>query len=193
MEQYSQTSEYAQVTTSIRRAKTVLCLAIFLALAAQVSAFIAVNFLGVQTDAPVWSQVLHWALPATKFIALVCSALLAMTMLFGVQMFILGRRPGLAAMLGAFYWSLALLTALAPWQQLGSFATGATFNVAQLDQWLKEEDSTLLDKVLLYARFIAYPALAMVVTVTIHFKVMLAGRPTAAYPVQTIINERLIQ
>lgn len=113
-----------------------------------------------------WSIALDWLLPATKFAAMAAAVLLVFTVALTLNLSIAGRRPGLADAVSAFFWSILLLAVLVPWQQVqaGSFASGALFNVTELQRW-RAEAAEPVDRTLYYARFLAFPALAGVLAV----------------------------
>ncbi len=116
-----------------------------------------------------WSELLHWLMPATRFLALVSAILLTLALLMCVKLSLLDRLGGVAGFVSAFYWSLILLVVLVPWQQLlgGTFATGALSNFGEMIAQVKKtrpdwgaDGGDTLSIVLHYARFLAYPALA---------------------------------
>jgi hypothetical protein len=118
-----------------------------------------------------WSELLHWLMPATRFLALVTAILLCLTLLMCVKLSLLDRLGGVAGFISAFYWSLILLVVLVPWQQLlgGAFATGALSNYGEMIAQVKKtrpdwgaDGGDTLGTVLHFARFLAYPALAVV-------------------------------
>lgn len=127
-----------------------------------------------------WQEIFRWALPTTKFMGLAASILLALTMLFGVMVALVCKRPGVAPLISAFYWALMLMTVLIPWQQVygGDFASGALFNLTEMRQWTAQA-STTMDQVVLYARFLAYPALALVLAFIVNAKFIRASRAMA--------------
>lgn len=132
--------------------------------------------------AELWYESLHWVLPTTKFIALVSSLLLVLTVMFSVKLSLVGRVGGPAGFISAFYWSLLLFVALIPWQQmLGSaVACGATFNLDQLIQlkpaWQIEE-APLRACIYYFARFLAYPAVALLISLVVAAKFARGYRP----------------
>ncbi len=119
-------------------------------------------------------QVMFWTLSVSKFLAILLAGLLMLTLMFSVKLGLLGQLGAPAGFMAAFYWSLVLVAMLVPWQQLtrADLACGATFNLAQFlriarqgqTNWGAPEAGPLLQQVFFYARFIVYPALALVVT-----------------------------
>lgn len=184
---------------SVRLAKNVFWCLIFLAVGAQLAAFVLVRFAGVIDDsksmraaraavatrpaeakpaekkpaetasasAEVWRQTLGWVLPAGKFAGLVSSVLLALTLMFAVKLALHGQTGGVAGLISAFFWSLLLWAVLVPWQQVlpqATFACGSLSNLGELmDATAKATaaDAQWLSQTLYYARFAAYPGVAL--------------------------------
>lgn len=127
-----------------------------------------------------------WALAGTKFFGVVLALLLVLTVMFSVKLSLLGRIGAPSGFLGAFYWSLILLAVMTPWQAIinSTIACGATFNLDQLER-LREtiqagadgEKPGWLAVVFFYARFIAYPALAMLIALVVAAKFGRGFRP----------------
>lgn len=123
-----------------------------------------------------WRIALGWALPVTKFTALVSAMLLSLTLLFAVNLSLIGRLGGGAGLISAFFWSLLLLAIVVPWQQVlrGSvLACGALFNLAELlvarTRWSRPE-ATWQDTAFYYGRFVAYPGAALLGWLVVHLK-----------------------
>lgn len=115
-----------------------------------------------------------WLLPATKFTALVASMLLVLTLMFSAMLSLVGRLGGTAGFIRAFFLSLILMAMLVPWHQMpwqqnlkAPFACGALCNLTQLEHARRILQDDTLSQVLHYARFIAYPALALLVLVIV--------------------------
>ncbi|MCK4602004.1 MAG: hypothetical protein KAU28_06035, partial [Phycisphaerae bacterium] len=124
-------------------------------------------------------DVLSWLLPATKFLGVVTAMLLALTLLVAMKVSLVGRLGGVAGFVSAFFWSLILLAFVMPWQQIlsASFARGVLYNLGQLvkeAQVVKVEwgatDVPWWDEPIYYARFIAYPAVAILVWLAVQVK-----------------------
>ena len=124
-------------------------------------------------------RALRWVLRGTKFLGLVASMLLVLTLMFAVMLSLLGRLGGTAGLMGAFFWSLILLAIVTPWQQVirGTFACGALYNLDELVRaagkvkcsWGVKEAGAL-DWTLFYARFIAYPLVTVLVWLRVQAK-----------------------
>ncbi len=202
----SELSQYAEAFVSVRAAKNIFWWLIAAAIVVQLTCFILVNFVGVldanYTPAPaasatqpvtaesedhgdavqastIWTGVMHWLLPATKFMALVMSVLLVLTLMFAVKLSLLGRLGGVVWMMSAMFWSMILLAIMTPWQQMfgGAVACGATYNLGELIDFTKQIKSSwgadqvsAISQVVYYARFVAYPIVALAVWLAVQFK-----------------------
>jgi hypothetical protein len=139
--------------------------------------------------AELWHQVLHWVLPGTKFLAVAAGALLALTLLVGTMLALTGRTGGVAGLTSALFWSLVLLAALIPWQQVlgGPFVSGAMHNFGELRDRTAEvtwgaQGVGPATRVLYYARFVAYPLLAVVLALVVQAKFARGYRRTVPAP-----------
>jgi len=195
--------EYAEAFRSTRAAKSVFWWLVGLSILIQLLSFAAVQFFGVidraseiagstaqPTTAPsswlaglmdpnAWYYALQWALPATRFCAMVSAILLAISILLAVKLSLLGRLGGVAGMTSAFFWSLILLAILTPWQRVlgGQLVCGAMFNLGELIEAARKvktawgaTDVSLLDTTIYYARFLAYPIVALLVWLIVQAK-----------------------
>ena len=184
--------EYAEAFRSIRCAKNLFWFLLGLSILIQLISFIAIDFFGVIDgsaqiaavatttapseggigDADVWYYSLQWILPGTKFIAVVSAGLLALTLMLGVKISLLGRLGGVAGLISAMFWSLILLAIVVPWQQIvhGQIASGALYNLGDLVAKAKTvkaswgaEDTSLAELAFYYGRFMALPIIALLV------------------------------
>ena len=198
MEQLNETyGDYAQAFGSVRCAKKILWVLIALMIVVQLASFVLVEFVGVLdplhkaatatattnpagTDqANMWQDVLGWVMPASKFLAFVLAILLSLTLLLGVQISLAGGLGGAAGLVGAFFWSLVLLAALTPWQQLfpSSIVCGATYNLGDLVNFAKTAKADwaghsvgTFDVIAYYLRFIGYPVVAVLLWLVVGLK-----------------------
>jgi len=130
-------------------------------------------------QAEFWSQILFWALPATKFLAFVSALLLTAVLLLAVLTSLVGRLGGVAGLTGAMLWSLVLLAMVTPWQQAlrTTFACGALYNMGDLIQAVRgirpdwgAANVKMLDQVLFHARFLGYPVLTLLVWLVVQVR-----------------------
>ncbi len=152
-----------------------------------------------------YEETLRWALPACRFFAVVAVLLAVLTFMFAVKLAIIGRLGGIANYMSAFLWSLILLAMVMPWQQVlgSSFASGVLFNLGELTSYVEKIKSSWgastpgpLEVALYYARFIAYPVIALLVWLVVMvkfaaayragFSAMQAAMPAAAPPTDVV-------
>lgn len=185
--------QFCDALQYLGRMRNWLVLLLLLCLLAQIAAFILVDFAGVlgtgddfavsDGDAEIWRTTLIFSLAATKFLGLVGGLLLMLTIMFSVKVSLVGRVGATSGFLGAFFWSLVLLAVLMPWQQIlnSSVASGATFNLEQFGRraalvrgkfGASDDLATVPRQIVYYARFLAYPVVAilMVLLVSLKFK-----------------------
>lgn len=134
---------------------------------------------GGNEAAELWYVTLTWLLPGSKFVLVVATSILVVILMFATLLAINARASGVAGIVSAALWSLLLLAIITPWQQVlnTTVACGATFNFGELiarsqaiiQRWGASGPS-LLEQILYYARFLAYPALALLVWLVILLK-----------------------
>jgi hypothetical protein len=120
-----------------------------------------------------WYYMLYWLLPATKFLAFVLALLLVMTLMLATKLSLLGRLGGIVGFVSAFFWSLLLLALVTPWQQVlaDSVAAGATFNLGEILRAAQRVDrDSIIAQIVYYARFMAFPLLALGVWLVVHLR-----------------------
>ena len=187
---------------TVRAAKCWLVGIVILALLVQLAGFVLVDCVRIVEPASliaiqgtsaaandrdaVIAETIKWGLAASKFVALVTASLLCLTVLFSVKLSLLGRIGGPAGFLGAFYWSLLLLMALVPWQDVlhSAIACGATFNLGQLTDMASSarstwdaKDPSVVKQAFYYARFVGYPVLAILMTLVVMIRFSRGYRP----------------
>ena len=123
-----------------------------------------------------WGLLLGWALPVSKFVALASAILLSLAMLLATNVSLVGRSPGVAGYVSAFFWSLLLCLFLLPWQQAlpeSSILCGATYNFGELSSQtrLVTSGSAAWGKHLhYYSRFVAYPVFVVLLWLMVQVK-----------------------
>ncbi len=146
-----------------------------------------------------WDTFFEWTLPAMKFVAMASGLLAIVTLTFAVMLSVVGRLGGIAAFMSAFFWSLILVAMITPWQQLlhGSFASGALYNLGYLKEqaslvkgsWGAKEVE-LLDWIFYYARFIAYPVIALLIWLAVMLKFASGHKASSMAPAGLIPTQR---
>ena len=117
---------------------------------------------------------MEFGLPASRFAALPLCLLLVLMVMFAVKLSLVERIGGVGGFMGAFNWSLILLMMLIPWRPIldSSLSCGALFNFTELiraDSALGDTPSQT-DQVFFYARFIAYPCVALFTCLVVQAK-----------------------
>jgi len=218
-------SGYVAAFRSVKAAKNIFMALLALAILVQLGSFVLVQFVGVIDDiqakpvpapqtqpasapagctrllgsATFWQELLHWTMPAMKFVAMTAGLLAVLTLMFAVKLALLGRLGGIGGFMSAFFWSIILLVMVTPWQQIlrGEFASGALCNLGELIRWAKNirttwgaEQPSLLDQILYYGRFIAYPVTALLVWLAVQIKFSGGYKDSILSPVGTIPEQR---
>ena len=194
-----QRPEYAIAFRSIRAAKNLAAFLIILCLLAQIGSTVAVHFArfldepgtvaasqpptppaAVKTADSEYDVVemtrvgMEFGLPGTRFGAMVLCLLLVLMVMFAVKLSLVERIGGVAGFISAFNWSLILLMMLIPWKPIlgSSFSCGALFTYSELinaDAALGDAP-TQIEQGLFYARFLAYPCLALLTCLVVQVK-----------------------
>jgi len=130
---------------------------------------------------PAWqrkmSQWFHvnadWVLRGTLFAILAGGTLYVLLMLMGLKIVLMGRVPESNGWTSAMLWSLLLLVLLIPWQMIlvgeaGHFGIpGIPFLEKELSDafvpFVTEEKDSGSPGILLYARFLGYPAVGLLI------------------------------
>lgn len=133
--------------------------------------------------AQLWYEQLIWIMPATKFLALAASVLLTVAVLLALQLSIVGRTGGAGPLASGFMWSLVLLMLLFPWSQIlpGTPLAGALYSLDDLIAATKTlqqptHQPTWTVALPYYARFVFYPAFALLVWMLVQSKFSLGYR-----------------
>jgi hypothetical protein len=119
--------------------------------------------------------VMSEAMPIAKVAAPLACAVLTAVLGLAVLASLSERTGGSAGFVGAFLWSLILLAMLAPWQHIlkdlglyGALYDDGLTAIKRAKALLVTSD--VADKILYYARFIAYPVIALLVWVLVQWK-----------------------
>lgn len=129
-----------------------------------------------ESGADAWGLLLNWALPVSKFVALASAIMLSLALLLAANVSLVGRSPGVAGYVSAFFWSVLLCLFLLPWQQAlpeSSILCGATYNFGELSSQtrLVTGGSAAWGKHLYYySRFVAYPVFVVLLWLMVQVK-----------------------
>ena len=152
-----------------------------------------------------WEKVLRWGTTASQFLAFVSAILAVLGFMFAVKLAIVGRLGGIAGFMSAFLWSLVLLVIVTPWQHIltAMYVSGGEYNIFgatySLQDIIRAKTTRVLwdasgvplsDLIVYYARFLAYPGVALLVWLVVMVKFARGYKTNAMTPVGTIRNER---
>jgi hypothetical protein len=120
------------------------------------------------------NTVMTYGLPGLRFAALPLCLLLVLMVMFAVKLSLVERVGGVEGFMSAFNWSLILLMMLIPWRPIlgSSMSCGALFTFGELTSANAAlgDASSQADKAIFYARFIAYPCVALFTCIIVQAK-----------------------
>ncbi len=144
-------------------------------------------------------EVLIPGLEATKFFTFILCLLAVLTLMFAAKLSLVGSLGGMGGFMSAFFWSLILLAVLTPWESIvgGAFVPGATYTFSSMKdamtsirpQW-GAGSVEMFDTIVFYGRFIAYPAVALLIWLIVMLKFAKGYKTSVLAPVGTIPTER---
>lgn len=187
-------ADYADAIMIARRAKNTLFLLLLLILLAQMTLF----FLGRQnvvkldrapaaapsveaatsqpSSAPVVPServlaVLEYVTGVSAYLGVVLTLVLAVVLLLIVKIMLVGRLIGVARLTSAFIWTVVLFALLFPWQ---AFWADYEFKLPGVlytwNELVQRVNAPAKSEVLFWARFVAFPALALIILLSIQIK-----------------------
>jgi hypothetical protein len=192
-------ADYADAIMTARRAKNTLFLLLLLILLAQLALFFlgrndVVNIEGngtVATGVAVSSaatqpttadsstvrfrtrDVLEYLVGVTAFLGIALTLVLAVVLLLIVKIMLVGRLIGVSRLTSAFIWTVVLATLLFPWQAFWADydfkLPGALYTWNELVARVKQQPQRDA-AVLFWARFVAFPVLALIILLAIQIK-----------------------
>jgi hypothetical protein len=185
-------ADYADAMATARRAKNGLVLLLLLFLLVQLALFFLIRFDVLKLDSTVattmpanisvsWPDVLEYVLGMTTFLGVTLTIVLGFVLLLIANIMLVGRLIGVGRVTGAYIWCLVLLVLLFPWQSFlnnaGLTPDVATFKIpgvlytwAELSQNVHFSNADLRIAILKWARFVAFPVLAILILLTIQVK-----------------------
>lgn len=191
-------ADYADAIMTARRAKNTLFLLLLLILITQVALFFlgrhdVVDLTGDGTStatatidlptttqpttmtvaSPRWRAVLEYLVGVTAFLGIALTIVLAIVLLLIVKIMLVGRLIGVSRLTSAFIWTVVLAALLFPWQAFWSDydfkIPGALYTWNELVHRVKLQPQRD-DAVLFWARFVAFPVLAVIILLAIQVK-----------------------
>lgn len=94
------------------------------------------------------------------------ATLYCLTILFSLNISLIGRLGGINHICRAFFLSLVMLVLLVPWQKFSGFTVvGATYTPSELVKWCAAETSSIFGSVAYYLRFTGYWLLVLLLLI----------------------------
>jgi hypothetical protein len=183
-------ADYADAMYTARRTKNLLVLLVFVMLLIQLGLFFVARYTDyiVATNTattrpiPVWVDWLQYLVGASAFLGVVLTIVLSFVLLLIVNIMLVGRLIGVARCTSAYVWCLVLLVLLFPWQAFLSNATftdpsfkipGVLYTWDELTRLAKfgiAKPAETPELVLRWARFVAFPVVAIIITLLIQVR-----------------------
>jgi hypothetical protein len=185
-------ADYADAMATARRAKNGLVLLLLLFLLIQLALFFLIRFDVLKLDSTVATtmpanmsvnlpDLLEYVLGVTTFLGVTLTIVLGFVLLLIANIMLVGRLIGVGRVTSAYIWCLVLLVLLFPWQSFlnsaGLTPDVASFKIpgvlctwAELSQNAHFSNADLRIAILKWARFVAFPALAVLILLAIQVK-----------------------
>ena len=179
-------ADYADAMHTARRSKNLLVLLIFVALLFQLGLFFAARYTDYILASPAttqpiprWVDLIQYLVGASAFLGVVLAIVLSFVLLLIVNIMLVGRLIGVARTTSAYMWCLLLLVLLFPWQAFLSNATftdpnfkipGVLYTWDELLQFAKFHSEMSAPAALHWARFVVWPAIAIIIVLMIQVK-----------------------
>jgi hypothetical protein len=190
-------ADYADAIMTARRAKNTLFLLLLLILLTQLALFFlgrndvlryspteaAANVETSATSQPTttapvdkrWIAKLEYLVNLSAYLGIVLTIVLAVVLLLIVKIMLVGRLIGVSRLTSAFIWTVVLAVLLFPWQAFWPDSyefkiPGALYTWDELVHRVKYRTAISDDTVLFWARFVAFPALALIILLAIQVK-----------------------
>lgn len=206
-EMCSPSGEYAQAMRTVNVAKWLLLIVVLLSLLAAVKAVCIVSFTHL-LDSPAsatstmpatapaepsgpdrsatWRYWLGVSLGIARVVGPLACLMLLATLALACGLSLLNRSGGTAKFVSSFFWSLLLLVMLTPWQSVFGeiHAAGAIPSLAEIRNcfaYIKPgQNAAWFDVGTYYARFLAYPVVALLVWLAVTCKFSCGYKAMAA-------------
>ena len=121
-----------------------------------------------------WQSLLEYLVGVTAFLGIALTVVLGIVLLLIVKIMLVGRLIGVARLTSAFIWTCVLAALLFPWQAFWADydfkVPGALYTWNELVARVNEQSERNDRTVLFWARFVAFPALALLILLVIQVK-----------------------
>jgi hypothetical protein len=170
-------ADYADALITTRKARNWLILIIGVTLLFQLGLFFAARYkIGIDGSSAKL-DFLKYAVGLTDFLGVAAPIVLAMVLLLMAQVMLVGRLLGVSKVVWAFVGCIVLITLLFPWQAFLMNQTftstefkipGVLYTWSELVQRARVHPQGPMLALLYWARFVGWPAVALVLVVMIH-------------------------
>jgi hypothetical protein len=189
-------ADYADALLTARRAKNLLVLLVVLMLLIQLAVFFIVKYTGIvyptsasaaPTTAPAseqtWHSIAQYAVGISVFVGVAGTILTALVLYLITQIMVVGRLIGVSRVISALIWTFVVLMLIFPWQAF------LRDQALQSREWIfpgvlyswnellalvtigtRGRDTGLDKQILHWARFVAWPAIAIMLLLAIQVK-----------------------
>jgi magnesium-transporting ATPase (P-type) len=173
----SSIADYADALITTRRARNGLFLILLLMLLFQLGLFFAARYKIPVDGSSARLDFLKYAVGLTDFLAVAAPIVLALVLLLMAQVMLVGRLLGVSRVIWAFVACIVLITLLFPWQAFLMNQTftstefkipGVLYTWSELVQRARVHPQGPMRALLYWARFVGWPAVALVLVVMIH-------------------------
>lgn len=189
-------ADYADALLTARRAKNLLVLIVLLMLLIQLAVFFLAKYTGwvyplTSSPAPATSpstsaranDIMHYLIGGSDFIGVAGTILIGLVLYLIVQIMVVGRLIGVSRVISALVWTFVVLILVFPWQAFlrdSAFTSrewvfpGALYTWEELINRVtigtrgQQEEINIL--VLHWARFVAWPLIAVILLLSIQIK-----------------------
>lgn len=190
-------ADYADALLTARRAKNLLVLLVLLMLLIQAAVFFTVKYTGVvypltttssnpataPATAPAWQDVVRYAVGFSDFIGVAGTILLGLVLYLIVQIMVVGRLIGVSRVISALICTFVVLVLVFPWQAFlrdTAFTSREWMFPGVLYTWdelinrvtigTRGQNQDLKILILHWARFVAWPLVAIILLLSIQVK-----------------------
>jgi len=193
-------ADYADALLTARRAKNLLVLVVLLMLLIQLAVFFVVKYTGLvypmtSTAAPAtspsmesntqqfWHSVAQYGIGASEFVGVAGTILVALVLYLITQIMVVGRLIGVSRVISALVWTFVVLLLIFPWQAFLRDQTlhsrewifpGVLYSweelLSRVTMGTRGDDAPISKLVLHWARFVAWPLLAIIMLLSIQVK-----------------------
>jgi hypothetical protein len=170
-------ADYADALVTTRKARSSLILIILLMLLFQLGLFFAARYKVPIDGCSAKLDFLKYAVGLTDFLGLAAPIVLAFVLLLMALVMLVGRLVGVARVIWAFVGCIVLITLLFPWQAFLMNQTftstefkipGVLYTWSELVQRARIPPQGAMRALLYWARFVGWPAVALVLVAMIH-------------------------